>query len=115
MLAYGLDIGRHIEHLQLHHIELFFLQHFSQSRLEILRDEALHMVRLLGEQVEKSLQWLDAQVDVDKLYASLLPVILGDVAFLDVIFLVVDGQYLDLMPSFQQTRDDAVHRHGTAF
>ena len=73
------------------------------------------MVGFFGEQVEKRLRGLDAQVDIDEFDARFPLVFFGNVAFLDMEFLAVDRQYLDLMTRFEQAGDDAVHGHRAAF
>ena len=115
ILADGLCVRSHEKGLHLNHVVIVLLQHLDESVGEFLGDETLYMVRLVGEQVGKSLEGFDAQVHVDELDACLAPVVLRDVVDADIVLLAVDGKDLDMMPGIEEAVDDAVHGHGTAF
>ncbi len=83
--------------------------------LEIVGDESLHMVRFVAEKIPERCYWLDSQIDIDKFYASLPLVRTRNVAFLNMIFLAIDSKYFNIMTAINQSSDNAVHCHRTAF
>ena len=111
----GVDVRRHIECLKLHYIINVFFQHLDQAVVEVLRNKALHMIRLVGEEVLESLKWSHSQIHVNQLDAGFLLVILRNVLWSDIELLAVDGHDFDLMSGVEQSRDDAVHGHRAAF
>ena len=90
VFAEGLHIGGHEKRLELDHVVDVGLQHFDEAVGKLLRDETLHMVRLLGKQVLESLEGAHPQIHVDELDAGILPVFLWDVVGGDVVFGAVD-------------------------